>query len=107
MRCSFNGDNGSYQWGYNPIVDAWATGLISGQKAPTTGNGGSGNSMTVAGLGALSVSLDTLSAYKIVSPGETAELARLRFSASGENVALKTSSSSTKQSGIKYSERFS
>lgn len=83
-------------WGLDGTLDdtastfTGATGLTSGQTIVETVTGSSGQKMTSATGGTLTVSEDIGSpAYAIVAPGQTVELARYRFDATNEDIDVK------------------
>ncbi len=91
LKCDLKASaTGSYAWGYDSGSSPSPTGLVSGQSATLTENDNAGQTMTAATSGTLAVSLDSASpAYALASPGQTVELARIKFSATNEDVTLK------------------
>ncbi len=94
LKCDLKaGATGAYSWGYDSSSTPSPTGVTSGQSvsaANLTENDSAGQIMTAASGGSLAISLDTASpAYTIVSPGQTVELARLRYAAANENVEVR------------------
>lgn len=91
LKCDLKASaTGSYQWGYDSSSSPTPTGLVSGQSATLSENDSAGQTMTAATSGTLAVSLDSASpAYALASPGQTVELARIKFSATNEDVTLK------------------
>ena len=80
---------GSYSWGYDSTSAPSPTGLVSGQSLTPTENDSIGQLMTAATAGTLAVSLDSSAPYLVAAPGQTVELAKLKFSATNENIELK------------------
>ncbi|MDP3999647.1 MAG: peptidoglycan-binding domain-containing protein [bacterium] len=90
LKCDLkSAATGSYSWGYDSTAAPSPTGLVSGQTATLTENDNIGQLMTAATVGSMSVSLDSAAPYMIVAPGQTVELAKLKFSATNEDVSLK------------------
>ncbi len=95
LKCNLrSGATGAYWWGIDAGQNSsytGASGVTSGQTVSETFSESSGQTMTSSTGGTLSVNIDTNSpGYKIVSGGATGvELARIKFSATSEEVDLK------------------
>ncbi|HEY4499600.1 MAG TPA: peptidoglycan-binding protein [Candidatus Paceibacterota bacterium] len=91
LKCDLKaGATGQYSLGFDTSADLSPTGLTSGQSITETDNDSAGQQMTAATSGALSISLDTASpSYTIVAPGQTVELARIKYAASQEDIDVK------------------
>ncbi len=86
--------SGSYQWGFKPTAasDLAPTGLVSGQTvsgSSLTENTSAGQLMTAATKGSLTIALDHTAPYLIAAPGQTVELAHLKYSATNEDIRVK------------------
>ncbi|MDE2001727.1 MAG: peptidoglycan-binding protein [Patescibacteria group bacterium] len=90
LKCDVSASaTGLYAWGYDSTAGA-GTGLTSGQTATVSNPASNGQNMTTATAGSFTVALDSNSpAYAIASPGQTVELARVKFSATNEDISLK------------------
>lgn len=94
LKCDVvGGATVGYYWGLDSAQTTYtgATGLTSGQTIVETMTESNGQKMTAASGGAFAGSLDTGSpGYKVVSAGSTGvELAKIRFSASNEDMNLR------------------
>lgn len=96
LKCDLrSGASGVYYWGLVATADnggyTGASGVTSGQTIAETFNRSTGQAMTAASGGSLTVALDTNSpGYRIVSAGSTGvELARIKFSATNEDTDLR------------------
>lgn len=94
LKCNIaSGATGKYLWGIDAAQNAdftGATGLTSGQTITETFNDANGQLMTATSGGSLAVVIDAGSpTYTIVAPGQTVELARIKFSATNEDIDLK------------------
>lgn len=91
LKCDLKAaSTGQYSFGYDSGADLSPTGLTSGQSITETEVDSAGQQMSAATSGSMSVTLDAASpSYTIVSPGQTIELARLKFAASLEDIDVK------------------
>ncbi len=91
LKCDLKASaTGSYKWGYDSDSNPSPTGLTSGQEVSESETDSSGQLMTAATSGTLTVALDSSSpSYALSSPGQTVELSRIKFSAVNEDVTLK------------------
>ncbi len=96
LKCDvISGATGKYEWGISTKANStnWTavSGLASGQTIAQTANTSEGQLMSASTGGTLAVVLDTNSpSYKIVGAGQTGvELARIKFSATNEDIDLK------------------
>ncbi len=95
LKCNVStGATGSYLWGIDDAQNSSLTsfsGVTSGTTIVETFTDSNGQTMSIGTSGTLTAVLDTNSpGYKIVSAGSTGvELARIKFSASNEDIDLK------------------
>jgi len=93
LKCDLkSAATGSYSWGYDTSSSPAPTGLVSGQTvaaANLTENDSVGQLMTAQASGKLTVALDTTQPYTLATPGQTVELAKLRYSATDEGVTVR------------------
>ena len=99
MKCDIkSGSTGSYKWGIDGAQDGTsftaATGLISGQTiADSVFTDSEGQLMTAASGGTLAVAIDSGTSgslsYRLVSPGQTTELIKIKYSATNEDIDVK------------------
>ena len=90
LKCNVkSASTGAYQWGYDNSSSFSAIGLTSGKSADIIENGNPGYVVTAVTSGALSISEDTKLPYRIVTPGQTVDLLRLKFTATNEDVDVK------------------
>ncbi|MDD5547579.1 MAG: peptidoglycan-binding domain-containing protein [Candidatus Pacebacteria bacterium] len=92
VKCDLSASDtsGIFQWGLDAAQTYSATGLTSGQSAGFTVVSSVGQAMTSSAGGTMTVALDSGSpSYKLVAPGQTVELSRLRLTATNEDIALK------------------
>ena len=96
MKCDVGGGltTGSYLWGLDSGQQAnyaGVSGMTSGSSTNEVLSDSAGQTMTIATGGTITVALDANSPpYKLVGAGQTGiELARLRFSATNEDIDIK------------------
>lgn len=100
LKCDVgSGATGNVRFGYNDVSNPSPTGITSGQditetesgNVSTTSSGTTGQRMTFATGGSLSVVIDPSSpAYKLVTAGTAGvELNRIKFSAANEDIDLR------------------
>jgi hypothetical protein len=91
LKCDIKaGAAGRYSWGYDSSADPDPTGLTSGQSITETENDSAGQTMIATASGSLSVALDSSSpSYAIVAAGQEATLAKIKFTATNEDIDLK------------------
>ena len=96
LKCNVGGGltTGRYIWGLDSGQQSsysGVSGLTSGSTSPVTFNDATGQAMTIATGGTMTVVLDANSpAYKIASANQTGvELSRIKFSAANEDIKLK------------------
>src|SRR3989344_1956861 len=95
LKCDMrSGSTGSYLWGLDTAEATGytgASGITSGQTVAETLTESNGQAMTASSGGSFTAALDSNSpTYKVVSAGMTnIELARIRFTASNEDIDLR------------------
>ncbi|MDD5430702.1 MAG: peptidoglycan-binding domain-containing protein, partial [Candidatus Pacebacteria bacterium] len=84
---------GTYYWGYDSDASPSPTGVTSGQSvaaADLVENDSVGQRMTSTTQGSMTVALDSGSpSYAVAAPGQTVELARIKYTATNEDVKIR------------------
>ena len=97
LKCDIkSGSTGAYEWGINSAQATsftGATGLTSGSTVVPSFTTSIGQLMSASANGSMTVAIDSGSSgslsYRLVSPGQTVELIKIKYSATNEDINLK------------------